>query len=216
MTNDFLSFLSAEVIVGDVALWNAKIVEHFKDGGIHHWWSAQIILDIFGCWMLLEIVVKNHLMDEPDVALPIVFGLWLRQSNVEFEVRKIFLDSSEMIDIEQFPDAATTVPIGNFAVCLSIAEKFKDMATQRSHSSTATNVDHFVVSVLDKELTIRTRDRDLITGLEIEDVGTDFAWRSSLWCARRRRRYAHVEHDNPLFTRVVGHRIGSKDWLFND
>src|SRR5690606_11947774 len=110
-----------------------------------------------------------------------------------------------VIDVEQLSQTATAVPVTHLAVGLAAFEQLKDMAAERGHPGTTTDVDHFRVSVLDEKLAVRTADRRLITGFKPEDVAAHLARRSVLRRPRRRRRDADVEHDDSLLARVVRH-----------
>ena len=55
-----------------------EIVVHLGHRGGHHRRTAEIVFDILGRFVILQVVVENHLMDETDVALPVVFLLGFR------------------------------------------------------------------------------------------------------------------------------------------
>ena len=40
--------LAAEIVEGDVFWFNTQIVQHFEDRLVHHRWSADVVLDVFG------------------------------------------------------------------------------------------------------------------------------------------------------------------------
>ena len=70
--------LCTEIVVHDVLFRDAQTVEHFGHRGGHHRRTAEIVFDILGRFVILQVVVENHLMDETDVALPVVFLLGFR------------------------------------------------------------------------------------------------------------------------------------------
>ena len=70
--------LCTEIVVHDVLFRDAQTVEHLGHRGGHHRRTAEIVFDILGRFVILQVVVENHLMDETDVALPVVFLLGFR------------------------------------------------------------------------------------------------------------------------------------------
>ena len=56
--------LSAKVIVHDAFRLNAKRIEHLNNSIRHGARTAHVVLDIFGCLVILQIGVIHHLMDE--------------------------------------------------------------------------------------------------------------------------------------------------------
>ena len=56
--------LSAEVIKADVCVIDAQRVEQVEDGLRHHRRTAEVVLDILGGVMLLEIGVAHDRSDE--------------------------------------------------------------------------------------------------------------------------------------------------------
>ena len=207
--------LAAEVIVSNVFGFDTKVIPHFEDRLVHHRWATDVILDVFGCRMVFKVVLQQHLVDEALITGPVVRRKWFRQRDIELEVRKLFFDFTEVVDIEQFATRATAVPVRYFAVGLASFEQFKDMASQWCHSSTTPDVNHFCFGVLDKEFTVGTADCRLITWFQVKDVTTHLTgrrvFRSTWW----RRSDTHVQHDNAFFARIVGHRIGAYDGLFD-
>ena len=110
------SLSAAEIVEGDVLFLNAQIVQHTEHSLVHHGRAAHVVLDIFGSRMVLQIVVVEHLMDEPCVAVPVIFGQRFGECQMELEVRELLLDRAELVDIEQLAHAASAVPIGDFAI----------------------------------------------------------------------------------------------------
>src|SRR3989339_711496 len=86
------------------------------------------------------------------------------------------------------------------------------MAAHWGHTGAPTDKDHLGVRVFSEKLAIRTRDRNLITCLQVKDVTRHNPWRNP-WLIRRGRGNPHVEHDDALFVGVVSHRIGPNTGL---
>ena len=59
-----LSGLSAEVVVHDALGLYAETVEHGNHGLRHGTGTAHIVLDVLGSFVVFEIGLKHHLMDE--------------------------------------------------------------------------------------------------------------------------------------------------------
>ena len=154
-------------------------------------------------------------MDESLVTGPVVFWERLRQRDLELEVREFFFDLSEVIDVEQFTQASTTVPVRHLSVGLLAFEQFKNVTSQRCHSSTTTDVDHFGFGVFDKELAVRSADGGFITRFQIENPTAHLARRCAFGGTRRWRCNADVQHDDAFFTRIVRHRIRANDFFID-
>jgi hypothetical protein len=65
--------LPAEIVECDVLFFNPQVVKHLKDRGVHHWWATDVVLNVFRSGMIFQIVVVENLMDEPGVAVPVIF-----------------------------------------------------------------------------------------------------------------------------------------------
>ncbi len=132
---------------------------------------------------------------------------------MEGEVFVLTLELFELFLVEDLAHAATAVPVGDLAAALEVLEQLEDVAAQRRHARAAADVDHLGLRVLDEELAVRSGDRHLVAGLEVEDVGRGLARRSPRGRSRRGRGDADVEHDDALLARIVGHRVGPFDTL---
>ena len=88
------------------------------------------------------------------------------------------------------------------------------MRAHRGHTGTAADKHHFRVGIFGKELTKRAGDRYLIARLQGPDVRRHDA-RRGIRHVRRWRGNTHVEHNNALLFRVVGHRVGTQRRLFH-
>lgn len=60
----FRCVLSTKVIVHYVFIWNTQVVKHLGDSRDHHRRAAQIVFDVFRTFVIFEIVLENHLVDE--------------------------------------------------------------------------------------------------------------------------------------------------------
>ena len=205
--------LPTEVVIGNVFFLDTQIVEHLEHGRVHHRWAADVVLDVFRSGMVLQIVVVQHLMNEAGVTVPIVLGLRFGEGDVELEVGKLLLDLAEVIHIEQFPHTATTVPIRHLAIGLEVLEQLEDVAPQRCHACPTADVDHFGISVLDKELAVGSGDRHLVSRLATENVRRHLSRWRPIRSAWRGTSHADIKHDDPLFAGIVGHRVGPRHSL---
>src|SRR5690606_33984549 len=141
-----------------------------------------IVFDILRRRVVLEVIVVETLVDEPDVTvaflvvetlldLPVVLRKGLGEADVEPEVRELLLDVAEVIHVEELLPGTTAVPVGHLPGGLFRLEQVENMSTEGSHTGTATDIDHFAVGRVDVELPVRTRDRNLVARLPGEDVG---------------------------------------------
>ena len=64
LDSPFLLGLSTEVVVHNIFVGNSQIVQHFGYCLDHHWRSAQVVFDIFGVLVVLQIVLEDHLVYE--------------------------------------------------------------------------------------------------------------------------------------------------------
>ena len=80
------------------------------------------------------------------------------------------------------------------------------MRSHRCHSSTTAYKNHFRISFFCKELTKWTKDRHFVTRLLGKQVRGHLAWLKV--SPRGWRRDTNVELHDPLFLRVIRHRIG--------
>ena len=67
--------LASEVVEEELTALYPEVLEHYLDG-ISHWArTAHVVFDVFGSFVILEVVVEDDLMDEACVARPVVLGL---------------------------------------------------------------------------------------------------------------------------------------------
>ena len=64
--------LTAKVIKCDAFRFHAQVVQHSENRRIHHRWTTNVVLDVLGGHVVLQVVVQQHLVDEPFVASPVV------------------------------------------------------------------------------------------------------------------------------------------------
>jgi hypothetical protein len=120
--------LSTEIVVEDIALFDTQIFQHFEDSGVHHWRTTDVVFDVLGRRVVLQVLIVQHLMDKARVAIPMVFGQWVRQGDMKFEVGEFFFNLIELIRIKQLPTAAATVPVGDFTFSFAAFKEFEDVA----------------------------------------------------------------------------------------
>jgi hypothetical protein len=202
----------AEVVEQDVLFVDAEVAEHVLAGVDHERRSAQVVLDVFRGRVVLQVVVVEHLMDEALEARPVVLGQGIRERQVPLEVLELRRDGVEVLHVEGLAHAAGAVPVAHLAVRVEATELIEDVGAHGRHARTAPDEDHLVVGAAGEELAVGPRDRDLVPGLEIEDVGGHLA-RGRVRLVGRRRCDADVQHDDARLARVVRHRIGALDSL---
>ena len=83
------SYLRSEIVVHDVLSRYAQLIEHLVDRRIHHRRPAKIVFDIFGRFMVFEVVFKYDFVDKAHIAAPIVLFLRVGKRDMEMEVREL-------------------------------------------------------------------------------------------------------------------------------
>ena len=68
--------LSAKVVEVNIFCFHSKAVKHLKNSLIHHWWAAQIVVDILRGRVFFQVLIKKDHMNETGVACPVIF--WQR------------------------------------------------------------------------------------------------------------------------------------------
>ena len=81
---------ASELVVGNMAGEDAEIGEHSIAGLDHQGRAAEIIFD--GLWIGVpaEIFVQHHLVNEPQMASPVIFGQGRGEREVESKVMVYF------------------------------------------------------------------------------------------------------------------------------
>src|SRR5690606_10202877 len=122
-----------------------------------------------------------------------------------------------MRHIEQFLLRTSSIPVRNLSVCLLSMEQVEDLSSERCHTCTPTDVDHLSFGRVDMEFTVRTGDRHLITRFSSEYIRRTYTriyvHPSVVSAIPRWRRDTDGQHDNVSFCWVVGHGVGSEEWL---
>ena len=92
---------------------------------------------------------------------------------MEVEVGEILLELMEIIEIEHLVESTGTIEVVHLTVtAVERAGHVHDLCTQRSHTSTTADPDHFLLRVeMGMEVTVGTTHDNLVAGLECEDVG---------------------------------------------
>ena len=110
----------------------------------------------------------------------------------------------KLIIIEHLSQRACPVPEADFALAPEALELVKNVRTHRCHARATTDKDHFSLGLFSKELAKRTGDGHLISRFQGPDIRRHDA-RGCIRHIRRRRGDTHVEHNDALLVRVVGH-----------
>ena len=73
--------LSAKVIEENILLLNAQVDQQFNHGRIHHWRPAHIELTVLWCFMVLEILLVENVVDKAGKPVPrmICQKLWINR-----------------------------------------------------------------------------------------------------------------------------------------
>src|SRR5690554_4724765 len=136
---------------------------------------------------------------------------------METEIREIFFNIFEMRNIEELFLGSASIPIGYFSVGFLCMEEMEDMRSQRSHTGTTTDVDHFPFCGVDMEFTIRTGYIYLVARLSGEDKGRTHAWidiHPTVICSIPRwGSNPDSQHDDISFSRVIGHGVSPEQRL---
>ena len=120
--------------------------------------------------MPIKVVIQQHLVNEPNITRPIIFGLRLAKGNIEGEVVKLTLDRSEIFLIEDFTLRSSAVPEADLTRGLLGMEQIKNVAPHGGHPRTTTDEHDFPLGLLHEELAVGAADHHLIARLEIKDV----------------------------------------------
>lgn len=94
--------LRSKIVEEDAFAFDAQVVQHREDCAGHHRGAAEVILAVLRILMLLEVIVKQHLMDEAGVAGPVIFRLGIGQSEVQSEIIVALGQRLELVGVEDF------------------------------------------------------------------------------------------------------------------
>ena len=105
--------LASEVVEEELTALYPEVLEHYLDGIRHRARTAHVVFDVFGSFVILEVVVEDNLMDEARVAPPVVLGLRIREGDVEGEVGELTFDLAEVLFVEDLLLASCSIPVGD-------------------------------------------------------------------------------------------------------
>jgi hypothetical protein len=71
------SMSPSEVVQENVFPLDAKVQQHINDRGIHHGRTTHVVLTVFRCRMILEVLLIKHIVNESREPIPIVLRLWV-------------------------------------------------------------------------------------------------------------------------------------------
>ena len=100
----------------EVSTFAYYVDEHVDAALVHDGRAAHVVLQIFGRFVIIEMLLADHVVDEAGVAGPVVFGHGFGERHVPGEVRVLFGQRVEVFDVEHFAEAAGAVPEGDLAV----------------------------------------------------------------------------------------------------
>ena len=120
--------------------------------------------------MVFQVVVVQHLMNEPSLTGPTILREWLRQSQVPLKAAELSLERVKMVNVERLSQATRTVPERYLTRRVQPIALVKEVGPHRCHPSATTNENHLRLSVLSKKLTKRSRDNNLVTRFDAKKV----------------------------------------------
>ncbi len=50
----------AKIIKMDILAFDSQVIKHFKNGLVHHGWSAEIIVNIFRSGVFTQVFIEQH------------------------------------------------------------------------------------------------------------------------------------------------------------
>ena len=122
--------------------------------------------------MVLQVMLIENVVDKALVAVPIILWQRIRKRHVPFEIVKLLGQLVEVFNKEHLFLGARAIPEGNLAIAvLQTLELVEDMRPHRGHASTTADEHHLFLCLAGKEFAEGARNRDLVAGLEVEDVG---------------------------------------------
>ena len=130
-------FLPSEVIEAYILWWDTEVVTHLENRSVHQRRSTEVELDILRSIVLSEVVIDHSLVYETCKAVtfifhvlfsvPIIFWQWLRKDYVELEVRELFLNVTEVFQVEELTLRTSTVPEAHLTVGLQRVEQVEEV-----------------------------------------------------------------------------------------
>lgn len=173
--------LTTKVIKGNVFRRDSVVVDHLQDGRVHHGWSAEIKLNVFRRFMNREVVIDQCLVHKTYESIaaafhtrlrsPMVGFQRLRQHQVKLEVGELLLDLAKVVYIKQLAALTASVPKRYLTTGLQRVKEVEQVRTHGGHTRTSADVNHLRLVVFDVKLSVGTRDHDLVSRLEVENIG---------------------------------------------
>ena len=215
--------LTSEIIETDVGIVHSEGVQEIQYRLSHHRWTTQVILDVLGSVMLLEVGVAHNRSDEARGVLDtelVCLRVRTVQRQVEMEVRELLLQREEIVEEEDFVDSTCAVEIVHLTVAAVAGRQHEqDPRAQRGHTGSTTNPNHLLLTIVNRtELAIRTAHAHLVARFEREDIrGSDTAGYvhelrsvgALLFRFERRCSDTDGEGDDVALVGVVRHRIST-------
>ena len=165
----FLQHLATKVIKHNVRTIHTKIFQHSDNSRIHHGRTAHIKFAVFRRWVILEIVLIKHVVNEAAITFPVIFRLWLRERQMPFKVWIFLRQLFVFLCVEGFTQRASAIPEADLARRVKAIELISEMRAHRCHARTTTDQDHFGFGFLGKKVTERTKYLNLVALLQREN-----------------------------------------------
>ncbi len=219
----YCCYLLTEVVVEYAFGRYTEAVEEPVHCAYHHRRAAHEVFDILRSLVVLEVGLIHNIMYKSG-GVGHSGGICRRvrtvESEVELEVRELFLDLGEIFKIESFHEAARSIEEVHGAGGLHGLEEMHYVAAQRGHTGTAAHEDVFHVDGIilrQEELSERAADGDFVAGFAGEYIrggdsgrhGQHLEHAFRLTAVERRRGDTHVELDDVLLRRIGSHRVGA-------
>ena len=180
-----------EFVVRDLPGRDSQVREDLRAGLDHHGWPAEVIFRRPGVRVPAQVFSGHDLVDEAQVAAPIVLRQRRREGYVEGEVRVLMGEAAEIVLVEYLLPRARAIPEAHLSRGVLGFEKMGELRAKRGHACAAAYEDHLALGRLDVEVAEGPDGRHRIPRLEVERVGRANAGRAIL--ARGRGGDANVE-----------------------
>ncbi len=120
--------------------------------------------------MPAEVVLQHDLMDEAEMAGPVILRQRRGEREVESKVAVLAGQIPEVVFVEDLLPRSCAVPEADLARGLLGFEQVGEVGAQRSHAGAAADVDHLPLRRLDMEIAEGADGGDDVARLEAEDV----------------------------------------------
>src|SRR5262249_5231279 len=142
--------------------------------------------------VLFEVLISQDFMHKSCWPGPVVMRERFGKHRTKAEVAMLCCQSIKVVLIKKFLPGTGAIPEGHLTDCFLSVEQERQVRVQRGHSRAATQVDHFLVRILDQKVAERTSQLDAISSSKTVGVSGTDAGITIL--ATRGRRNPNVEY----------------------